>query len=62
MNRSDALWELVADHLVELVRLRKQEKLLRRFRDRLRSYGPRETWTGEWLVDRLEEVLDGVEK
>ena len=54
MNRSDALWELIGDHLTELVRLRRQEQALQEFRDvLLHAYSEHDQWIGE----RLDQIL-----
>ena len=57
-KRVDALLDLLAEHLVELVYLRKQLGMLQVFRDQLADY-PTEEHQNQWIVAGLDEVLIG---
>ena len=59
MNRSDALWELIGDHLTELVRLRKQERAFEDYRDHLVSLDRGTVWTADSVIRTLDGILYG---
>ena len=56
MNRSDALWELIGDHLVELVRLRKQDHAVRVYLGRLITEFPKSDVPAH-VIEELDRIL-----
>lgn len=57
-KRVDALLDLLADHLVELARLRKQEKALQGFREWYNKAAG-DMVIAEYVVADLDKVLNG---
>ena len=57
MNRSDALWELIASLLEELVELRQRDKAVRNWRAEMEAL-PFQA-TSKWSLELLDEHLNG---
>lgn len=63
-KRSDAIWELLGDHLVELVENRRKLKALAEYRDEIQALvwsaqDRRYVLSGDLVAHKLSEILNG---